>query len=80
VATKSLTWYQNRIVSQVSFISAIVGVLTAIMAILWNIRVTNEMSKKMERIEQNQERIEQNQIQQLIVNEKLLTIIDLSKR
>ena len=38
------------------------------------------MSKKMERIEQNQERIEQNQIQQLIVNEKLLTIIDLSKR
>ena len=72
MATKSLIWYQNRVVSQISFISAVVGVLTAIMAIAWNIKVTNEMSKKMERIEQNQ-------IQQLIVNEKLMTIISMQK-
>jgi len=71
VATK-ITWYQNKIVSQVSFVSAVIGVLTAIVAIMWNIRVTNEMSKKMERIEQNQ-------IQQLIVNEKLMTIISMQK-
>ena len=72
MATKSLIWYQNRVVSQISFISAVVGVLTAIMAIAWNIKVTNEMSKKMERSEQNQ-------IQQLIVNEKLMTIISMQK-
>ena len=69
---KSLSWYQNRIVAQMSFISAIVGVLTAIMAVMWNIRVTNEMSKKMDKIEQNQ-------VQQLIINEKLMTIISMKQ-
>jgi len=70
VATKNITWYQNKIVSQVSFISAIVGVLTAILAIAWNIKVTNEMVKKMDAIEKNQ-------IEQLIINTKLLTIIEM---
>jgi hypothetical protein len=57
-------------VSQVSFISAIVGVFTAILAIAWNIKVTNEMVKKMDAIEKNQ-------IEQLIINTKLLTIIEM---
>lgn len=70
MATKNITWYQNKIVSQVSFISAIVGVLTAILAIAWNIKVTNEMVKKMDAIEKNQ-------IEQLIINTKLLTIIEM---
>jgi hypothetical protein len=69
---KGLNWYQNKVVSQVSFISAIVGVLTAIMAVMWNIRVTGEMAKKMDKIEQNQ-------IQQLIINEKLMTIISMKE-
>jgi hypothetical protein len=70
--TKNLQWFQNRIVSQVSFITAIIAVLTAVVSIMWNIRVTNEMSKKMEKIEQNQ-------VEQLIINTKLLTIIEMDK-
>ena len=70
MTVKNLQWYQNRIVSQVSFISAVIGMLTAIMAIMWNIRVTNEMAKKMEQIEKNQ-------IEQLKINTKLLTIIEM---
>jgi hypothetical protein len=69
---KTLNWYQNKVVSQVSFITAIIAVLTAVVSIMWNIRVTNEMSKKMEKIEQNQ-------VEQLIINTKLLTIIEMDK-
>ena len=69
---KSLQWYQGKIVSQVSFISAIVGILTAIMAVAWNIRVTGEMAKKMEQIEKNQ-------IEQLIINTKFLTILEMNE-
>jgi hypothetical protein len=70
MSNKTLQWYQNKVVSQVSFVSAIVGILTAVMAVAWNIKVTNEMSKKMEQIEKNQ-------IEQLIINTKLLTIIEM---
>ena len=67
MATK-INWYQQKPFSQISLVSAIVGIFTAILAIAWNIKVTNEMSKTMEKIEQNQ-------IQQLIINEKFMTII-----
>jgi len=67
---KNLAWFQDKIVSQVSFITAVIAVPTAILAILWNIRVTGEMAKKMEQIEKNQ-------VEQLIINTKLLTIIEM---
>ena len=69
---KPLAWYQQKPFSQISFVSAIVGILTAALSIAWNIRVTNEMARKMEKIEENQ-------VKQLIVNEKFITLMTMYK-
>jgi len=68
MTTKNLAWYQNRIVSQVSFISAVIAVPTAIIAVMWAIRVTNQNTEEIKWLKDKQ-------IQQLQINAKVETIL-----
>ena len=67
---KTLNWYQNKIVSQVSFISAVIAILTAAMSIAWNIRVTGEMAKDVSWLKEKQ-------IQQLQINARTETVLQI---
>jgi hypothetical protein len=69
---KDLNWYQNKAVSLISMILAVVSVCSLVVSILWYGRVLDQMSKDVSELKDSQE-------QQLVINTKLLTIIELRK-
>jgi hypothetical protein len=69
---KDLNWYQNKAVSLISMILAVVSVCSLVVSILWYGRVLDQMSKDVSELKDSQE-------QQLVINTKLLTIIELRR-
>jgi hypothetical protein len=67
--TKNLQWFQRKAVSQISFMTAIVGILTSIFAVMWAVRVTNQNAEDIKEIRVDQK-------EQLILITKLTTIAE----
>jgi hypothetical protein len=66
---KTLNWYQDKVVSQITFITAIVGILTSVFAVMWAVRVTNQNAEDIKEIRVDQK-------EQLILITKLTTIAE----